>query len=107
MMKERYVVVFITAESESEGKKLANGLVRERLVACVNLVPRIESYYWWKGQVETSSEVLLISKTQNKKVRSLVRWIKAHHSYSVPEVISLPILTGNPEYLKWIDSSLK
>jgi len=107
MMKKRYVMVLITAANVSEGKKLANGLVRERLVACVNLIPRILSCYWWNGQVETSSEVLLISKTQSKKIRALVRWVKAHHSYSVPEVISLPIVSGNLEYFKWIDSSLK
>jgi len=96
-------VVMITASSPDEGSRIAEALVAEKLAACVNRVDGISSVYWWKGNIERSSESLLIAKTRGDLVELLVRRVKELHSYSVPEVVVLPIEAGNPDYLKWIE----
>ena len=104
-MKPR-VVVFITAPSTKEARTIAASLVRERLAACVGVLPGVRSIYRWKSKVESAREVLLLAKTTGPKLPSLIRRVKALHSYDVPEVIALPILAGNQEYLHWIDESV-
>ncbi len=101
-----YVVVFVTVSSAKEGDRLSRALVKEKLAACVNAVPGVRSTSWRKGEVETAAERLLIVKTRKSKASRLIRRVRALHSYSVPEVIALPILAGNKEYLRWIDQSL-
>ena len=101
------VVVFVTAPTLKEARSLTRTLVREKRVACVNIVPKIESTYWWKGKIETESEVLLIMKTSASKVQTLIRRVKQLHSYSVPEVIALPVVAGNPDYLAWLQASVR
>jgi len=100
-------VVFITASSPDEGARLAEALVAERLAACVNRIDGISSVYWWKGKMERAGESLLIAKTRGELVERLVSRVKELHSYSVPEVIVLPIEAGNPEYLDWIAEETK
>ena len=95
-------VVMITASSPDEGARIAEALVGERLAACVNRVDGISSVYWWKGKVERESETLLIAKTRGELVERLIARVKELHSYSVPEVIALPIEAGNADYLMWI-----
>lgn len=95
-------VVLITASSPDEGARIAGALVDERLAACVNRLDGISSVYWWKGKVEHEQETLLIAKTRGELVERLIARVKELHSYSVPEVIALPIEAGNPDYLNWI-----
>ena len=104
-MKDRTgaVAVFITASSREEAVRLAEALVAEKLAACVNRVDGVSSVYWWKGKVERAEESLLIAKTRGDLVGKLIARVKELHSYTVPEVIVLPIKEGNPDYLKWID----
>ncbi len=102
-----YVVCFVTASSSEEAKKIAVALVEEKHAACVNIVPGVESVYQWEGKIETGAELLLIIKTQKTKIPALIKRVKTLHSYSVPEVISLPILSGNRDYLNWIRASVK
>jgi periplasmic divalent cation tolerance protein len=97
-----YSVVFITTPSRTESRKIADGLLKGRLAACVNAFPGITSRYWWKGKIETSREELLIIKTTRRKLPALIRRVQALHSYDIPEIIALPISAGNPEYLRWI-----
>lgn len=97
------VAILITASSPAEGEKLAEALVAEKLVACVNRLEGVSSVYWWEGRVERASEVLLIAKTRGELAGKVVARVKALHSYTVPEVVALPIVAGNPDYLKWID----
>ena len=103
----RYCVVLVSASSASEGRKIALTLLKEKLAACVNIVPKISSSYWWKGRIETASESLLVIKTRGSAVRGLINKVKKLHSYAVPEVIALPILDGNRDYLLWIDQSME
>jgi len=100
-----HAVVFITASSPAEGKTIADALVNEKLAACVNQVPGISSTYSWQGKVERATEVLLIAKTGWPLVNPLIARVKELHSYTVPEVIALPIAHGNPAYLRWIDET--
>ena len=75
--------------------------------ACVNVVKDISSLYWWKGNIEKDSESLLVVKTSLEKLPQLTEEVKKVHPYTVPEIIALPIIGGNEDYLNWIDESLK
>ena len=100
------VVVLATASSLSEARRLANRLVRERTAACINVVPKVDSLYWWKGRVERGTEALLIIKTRRSRLKLLNRRIQALHSYEVPEVLALPVSAGSHAYLRWLEESL-
>ncbi|RVW65312.1 Protein CutA 1, chloroplastic [Vitis vinifera] len=89
------------------GKKLAESIVKEKLAACVNRVPGIESVYHWQGEIQTDSEELLIIKTRESLLEALTEHVKANHEYDVPEVIALPITGGNLQYLEWIKNSTR
>jgi periplasmic divalent cation tolerance protein len=96
------IVVLVTCGSEEEALKIANILVEDRLAACVNLVAPIRSIYRWEGKIWDEKEALLIIKTQNHRYVELEKKVKSLHSYSVPEIISLPITEGSSAYLNWI-----
>ncbi|MFQ5866602.1 MAG: divalent-cation tolerance protein CutA [bacterium] len=102
----KQMVLFITSGSQEEAKRLAKVLVEEKLAACVNILPDVESIYWWKDKIELSKERMLVVKTQGKMVKRVVKRVKEIHSYKVPEVIALPIVEGNRDYLQWISDAL-
>ena len=101
-----HVVVFVTASSPEEAARIGRALVDERLAACANLISPISSTYWWEGEVEEAKEALIILKTRQDLLGQLTHRVQALHSYTVPEVIALPIVGGNPDYLRWIDDSV-
>jgi len=100
-----YRVVFITTPLE-KGEEIARYLVENKLAACVNIVQKVKSIYWWQGKIEEDAEALLIVKTSTDKIKELITKVKEIHPYTVPEIISLKIEEGNPDYLKWINESL-
>lgn len=97
-----YIVVFVTAKSEKEAKKITQALLREKLAACINIVPGLKSMFRWKGQISTEEEVLLLIKTKDKLFEKLKKRIIELHSYEVPEIIALGILAGHEKYLDWL-----
>ncbi len=99
------VIVLVTAGSEEEARKIAELLVKERKVACVNIVPRVDSLFHWKGKIDSTCESLLLVKTRASLLHEIIGLIREVHSYDVPEIIALPIVGGNQEYLKWLDSA--
>jgi periplasmic divalent cation tolerance protein len=101
------IVVLVTCGSEDEALKIANILVEDHLAACVNLVAPIRSIYRWEGKMWDEREWLLIIKTQKQRFEELEKEVKSLHSYSVPEIISLPISGGSSSYLKWIKENTK
>lgn len=101
-----HVVVLVTASSPDEAARIGRALVDERLAACANLVSPVASRYWWQGKVEEAAEALIILKTRQDLLDRLTRRVLALHSYTVPEVIALPVVGGNPDYLAWIDESV-
>ena len=86
---------------------LSRSALKSRLVACANLIPKIESHYWWKGKIESSAEVLILFKTTKAKLKALEKLIVAKHPYDTPEFIVLPITAGNKRYLDWLSASVK
>ena len=98
-----HCIIYITAGSKEEADKLSRGLVEEKLAFCVNTVPGIQSTYQWEGKIHVDDEILLIVKTRQDRYEVLERWVKQNHSYDVPEIISLPIQKGLPQYLQAID----
>ncbi|MGV3774954.1 MAG: divalent-cation tolerance protein CutA [Verrucomicrobiales bacterium] len=100
-----YRLILITAPSLTVARRLAALLLKEKLVACASLVPKIESHYWWQGQLESSTEVLIILKTNSAAVPQIEKLAIANHPYETPEVIALEIKDGNEKYLNWISSS--
>ena len=102
-----YLIVFITTINIEEANKIAEKLVQEKLIACANIIAGIKSIFWWEGKVDRADEVLLILKTKKSVLSKLIKAVKSAHSYSCPEVIALPIVGGNKDYLKWIDDSIK
>ncbi len=105
-MEFRYCVVFITAPVE-KAKEIATFIVENKLGACVNVVKEVNSLYWWEGKMEDDKEGLLIVKTTFQKFPELKEKVKKVHPYCVPEIVALPIVAGNEEYLKWVDESLQ
>jgi len=101
-----YSVVFITAPDEEEAARIARIIVEERIAGCVNIVKGIRSIYSWEGKVEDEHEVLMIVKTNRELFTELEKRVKELHSYSVPEIISLPVMEGSPEYLEWLKHEL-
>lgn len=96
------IVVYITAPNEQDAAKIARSLVEEKLVACVNIVPGLRSIYSWQGTIEDDAEVLMICKTRHELFGALQQRVKALHSYTVPEIIALPVVAGSEDYLAWL-----
>lgn len=106
-MKSEAIQVFVSCESRQEAQKLADSMLNNQLIACAQIVNGVESFYRWQGQIERSSEVLLILKTVQANFEAVNNAIKALHSYETPEIIAVPIVDGSSDYLKWIDEQVK
>ena len=97
-----FIVVYVTAGSAQEADQLAQALVGEKLAACVNRIQSIQSVYRWQGQVEQNEEELLIIKTRKELFPALEKRVRELHSYSVPEIIAVPLVAGSAGYLGWL-----
>ena len=101
------VVILVTCSNQREAKRIAQHLVKQRLVACVNIVDNIKSIFWWQKRIDSAREVLLIAKSKKSLMQKVIRQVKSLHSYQVPEVIALPIVAGNQDYIHWINESIR
>jgi periplasmic divalent cation tolerance protein len=99
-------VIFCTASSEEEAKKLSTALVNENLAACVNTVQGVRSVYRWQGEVYEATEWLLIIKSHKTVLDRMIQRIRSLHSYEVPEIIALPIVGGSEDYLNWLETNI-
>lgn len=104
-MPTKYTVLFSTAPNEDEAAKIAHALVEKRLVAGVNIVPKIRSIYTWQGKICDEPEVLMIMKAQERLIAKIKEELKSLHCYECPELIAIPITDGLQEYMQWIDES--
>ena len=102
---EDALVVLITVASREEAERIARRLVEDRLAACVNIVPQVRSFFIWQGKFSQEDECLLVAKSRRPRFRDLTTAVKQLHSYSVPEIIALPILVGSADYLRWMAES--
>jgi periplasmic divalent cation tolerance protein len=101
------IVVLVTCGTEDEAVEIAHALVEERLAACVNLISPVRSIYRWEGKIWDEKEWVLIIKTQKRRFEELEKKVKSLHSYSVPEIIALPIIEGSASYLNWLEEMTK
>ncbi len=106
MDEPRYIVILITSDSVEEADHIARVLLEKKKVACVNIARGIDSYFWWEEKIDTARENLLIAKTKSSLLPEVVDLVQKLHGYDVPEVIALPIIGGNQDYLDWIERSV-
>ncbi len=99
------VVVLITASSAEEAAKIGRALVEERLIACANIVGGVRSLFFWEGKLQDERETLMICKSTSLLMDRIIKRVKELHSYTVPEIIALPIVAGSKEYLEWVNGT--
>ena len=101
----KFSIVIVTAPDLKTALSLAKAALKAKLIACANLVPKIESHYWWRGKIESGAEVLLILKTTKAKLAALEKLVLAQHPYETSEFLVLPLRAGNSKYLDWLAAS--
>jgi periplasmic divalent cation tolerance protein len=102
MTDSGYVVIFITTADDEEARLISKVLLEQRQAACANIVPRVSSLFWWQGKIDSAQESLLIVKTRAELLDGIVKLVTEIHSNDVPEIIALPIVGGNKDYLDWV-----
>ena len=101
----KFIIIYITHPNMKEAKKVAEALLRDRLIACVNYFP-IESSYWWKGDIENAKEIVSIVKTRKGNWTKVKKAVEAIHPYETPCIMKLEV-ESNPSYAKWITDETK
>lgn len=101
-----YSMVYITTSGGEESKKIAKVLLEEKIVACANILPNMESIYWWEGKLEEDVESILLVKTRSELVDKVIDKVREIHSYQTPCALEIQIKKGSPDYLDWLDNSL-
>ena len=100
-------MVYITTSSMEEAEIIGRNLVSRKLAACVNIINNMKSIYHWEGKIETGEEVVMIAKTKKALVGEIIENVKTLHSYDCPCIVSIPIIDGNEDFLKWIRNETK
>ena len=106
MEESAYIVLFITTDSASEAQQISKVLLEQKKAACVNIISNVDSLFWWEGKLDSARENLLIVKTKASLLPEIINLVKKVHSYEVPEIIALPIVGGNQDYLDWIEGNV-
>lgn len=101
-IKSKYIIILITSPKK-KAKDIIEYLLKQKLIACGNIIEKINSLYWWEGKICKDEESLLILKTKKVLFNKVVKEVKKVHPYKVPEIISLNLSNGNKEYLNWIN----
>jgi periplasmic divalent cation tolerance protein len=101
----KFSIVLVTAPDLKTARLLAKAALKTKLIACANLVPKIESHYRWRGKIESAREVLLILKTTKSNLAALEKLILARHPYATPEFLVLPLNAGSQKYQDWLAAS--
>ena len=102
-----YAFILTTVSTEEEGHLIANELVKNKLAACVNIVPKVHSVYEWENAIQNETEVLLMIKTTKAREKDIYQTVQSLHSYDTPELITLPIDNGSDTYLHWLENSVR
>lgn len=102
-----YVIVLVTTKNKKEAEKISSGLIKAKLAACVNIVSKVDSVFFWAAKLERAQESLLVIKSKRDKLPKIMKLVSSLHSYKVPEIIAIPIIAGARPYLRWIDAALR
>lgn len=102
-----HIVLLITTATTEEAQRISKVLLTQRKAACVNIVPKVSSFFWWQGKLDSAQESLMLVKTKASQLNETIRLVKELHSYDIPEIIALPIIGGNQDYLEWIDKEVE
>jgi periplasmic divalent cation tolerance protein len=102
-----YIIVLVTTASKQEAEKITQSLLEAKLIACANIVGSVASHFHWAGKIEHAEEFLVLMKSRSDLFEQIAEKVKRLHSYEVPEIIALPIVSGSEEYLGWLGKSLK
>ncbi|MDR0675484.1 MAG: divalent-cation tolerance protein CutA [Elusimicrobiota bacterium] len=105
-INNEFIVILITTKNNDEAKKIAKILLTKNLIACANIINKVESIYNWNEKLVEDSESLIILKSEKKLFNKISKIVKENHSYSVPEILALPIIDGDNDYLAWIKGCL-
>lgn len=100
-------MVYMTTKDKEEARRIGRQIVEERLAACVNIIEGVNSIYWWDGKVQDETEAVLIAKTKAELVPRLIERVKSLHSYTCPCVVALPVMSGNADYLQWVENETR
>ena len=106
-MNTKYIIMLVTVKDNTEAQKITRAVLGKRQAACVNIIPGVNSTYWWVDKIESEEECLLIIKTEIRMLNTVIELVKKNHSYATPEIIALPVVGGDPDYLKWIEKTLR
>jgi periplasmic divalent cation tolerance protein len=101
-----FVGIYITCSDKKEAEKISLLLLKDRLVACCNIIP-IKSLYWWHGKIEDSKEFVILAKTKDENFDEIEALVKKKHSYKIPAILAYKIVKGNKDYLDWMDKELQ
>ena len=104
---ENYVIIYVTFGEIDNAKKIVTACLKEKLIACANIFPRIGSVYFWEGEIKNDNEIAVFLKTTKEKIDAVTSVVKKLHNYDCPCIIALPIESGNSDFLKWISDSVK
>ncbi len=102
-----FAFIITTVSTEKEGRMIANELVKNKLAACVNIVPKVYSVYEWDNAIQNEMEVMLMIKTIKSREKDVYQTVQSLHSYDTPELITLPIENGSDTYLQWVENSVQ
>jgi periplasmic divalent cation tolerance protein len=105
-LKDNYIIIFVTTKDKAEAGQLSQSLLKDRLIACANIVNPIDSFFFWQNKIERADECLIIMKSRLDLFKPIVERVKGLHSYKVPEVLAFPIVDGSKDYLDWMDTVL-
>ncbi len=106
MQNPDHIVVLVTANTAAEARQIAAQLLEQRRAACVNIIPGVDSRFWWSGKIDSARESLLVIKTRAALLPDIISLVKGLHSNTIPEIIALPVIGGNQDYLDWIDKEV-
>lgn len=106
MARDGFAVILITTSQDEESQLIARVLLEQKVAACVSIIPQVNSLFWWQKSIEQESESLLVVKTRIELIDEIIRLVKEVHSYDVPEIIAIPIIGGNHDYLEWVDGEV-
>lgn len=106
-MDQNYIIVLVTTANKSEAEKISEALLKEKIIACANIINPVISFFHWQGKVDKCEECLVVMKSRRDLFAELAERVKGLHSYDVPEVLALPIVDGSDSYLSWLGSVLR